>query len=94
MTDPLANLQGETDHTILLVIATEMRHLRNDAEEKHKRTHNAIDKLAGEVGLQNGRINSLERWRWIITGGISLLVVLWPLLVFEFRQAIVHALGG
>ena len=33
-----------------------------------------VGELKNHVGVQNGRIGSLERWRWLLTGGIILAV--------------------
>ncbi len=83
MRDPLDNLRGETDHEILLVIASEMRHMRNHTAE-----------LATEAAIQNGRIAALEKMRWWFAGVLAVVVPLSPLLIYEVRQSVFNFAGG
>ncbi len=99
MSDSLDNLELSSDHDILLVIATEMRHLQ---------THTAT--LSEKVGVQNGRMTALEKSyepqkgvpkrvelleRWQIRMGvvITAIGVGWPLLIYEFRQFLLEKFG-
>lgn len=95
----LSNLQGESDHTILVLIANEVSHLK---------THTAA--LSEKVGVQNGRMSALEKsyeWQkgvpkrvellehWQVRMGvvITAIGVGWPLLIYEVRQYLLEKFG-
>jgi hypothetical protein len=39
-----------------------------------------------KLGVQNGRLSALEKWRMWITGALAVIVPLSPLLVYEIRE--------
>lgn len=36
----------------------------------------ALERIEAQVIKTNGRVNSLENWRWLITGGLIVVTVL------------------
>ena len=77
------DLDAKTDRELLVITVVEMGHVKVHLKD-----------LSKEAEKQNGRITALEKWRWMMTGGLILLTALWPLLVYEFRHTIAGALGG
>jgi hypothetical protein len=39
-------------------------------------TANTLNGLCAQVQRQNGRIGSLEKWRWGLAGGLGVLVII------------------
>ncbi len=71
--------EGKSDHDLLVVAVTELGHIKGHLA--------ALDE---KVGVQNGRISALEKWRWTMSGVIALIGMGWPLLIYEFRQFILN----
>ncbi len=51
-------------------------------EEKAIHNFETQQAILCNVKETNGRVSSLEKWRWILTGGIILIGVLFPYLKF------------
>ena len=55
-----------SDHDLLVQVATQFSALFDE-----------VHHLAGHVAIQNGRIGTLENWRWFLTGiGTAILTML------------------
>ena len=81
MTEPA--LEAKTDRELLLLTVQQMGHL-----EVHMKS------MDTKLGLQNGRLSALEKWRWWLVGAGAVVVPLSPLLVYEVRQAVFGGFGG
>jgi hypothetical protein len=76
-------LEAKTDRELLLLTVQELGHIKGH-----------LEKLDKKVGLQNGRLSALEKWRWWLVGAGAVVVPLSPLLVYEVRQGIFGGFGG
>jgi hypothetical protein len=61
--------------------------------EQDKQAHMEVGKVMFRVEAQttktNGRVSSLENWRWLITGGLGVLITLvLPILLIVVRSFI------
>lgn len=69
-------LRDLTDRDLLLLTASEVGHMKSHLES-----------LNEKVGVQNGRLSALEKWRWWLVGAGAVLVPLSPLLIYFGRFA-------
>lgn len=76
-------LEAKTDRELLLLTAADVGHVKEH-----------MKRLDGKVGVQNGRITALEKWRWGLAGAMALGAPLAPLLIYEVRQSVFGAFGG
>lgn len=76
------DFKGQTDHDLLIVAVTELRHIKNHVKD-----------LAAETKAQNGRLSALEHWRVGLTVILGFISVLWPLLIYEVRQFMLERFG-
>lgn len=73
----IADLAAITEGAFRLYVVLEFRHLREDAQEAL-----AVASESREQARQlRDRVVSLERWRYGIAGGITVALVLPPILV-------------
>lgn len=77
-----SNFEGKSDHDLLVVAVTELKHIKNHVKD-----------LAIETKKQNGRIRSLETWQIRMGLVIAFIGSTWPLLIYEVRHFILEKFG-
>jgi hypothetical protein len=77
------DLDAKTDRELLLLTVQQMGHL-----ETHMKSMDV------KLGVQNGRLSALEKWRWWVVGAGAVVVPLLLLLIYEVRMAVFGGFGS
>lgn len=72
--DKLKNLEGN------------LRELRDDENEKYNDTKVKLGEILAQTKMTNGRVSALERFQWILVGGLSVVTTIIIPLLFLFLK--------
>lgn len=62
---------------VIATIRSEALADRTDRAEFREEMRSSMDEIKGLQRATNGRVRSLERWRWFLTGGFIALTAPW-----------------
>lgn len=60
-----------------------------DRKENFEEQNHHLREIKEQVKLTNGRVGSLENWRWFITGGLAIIaIIIIPLLFIIIQKTL------
>jgi len=66
-------MTGDTDHDLIIRMAANVDYIVE-----------RLDKMNGKIAANHKAVNSLQKWRWLITGGVIVLGALYGIKIAPF----------